>query len=97
MLGAVEAAARYVPARGHTVLGGAWFDVIPLSGARVALVAGDVAGHGLQAAVAMGRVRTAVRTLADLDLSDAGARRDVVPDGQCLMLSQLKWSGCARL
>ncbi|OXY90329.1 hypothetical protein BEK98_35060 [Streptomyces diastatochromogenes] len=68
VLGAVETASRYVPASGSTVLGGAWFDVIPLSGARVALVVGDVAGHGLHSAVTMGRLRTAVRTLADLDL-----------------------------
>ncbi|MFG2292815.1 SpoIIE family protein phosphatase [Streptomyces sp. NPDC048603] len=68
-LGAVDAVARYVPATGHTVLGGAWYDVIPLSGARVALVVGDVAGHGLHSAVTMGRLRTAVRTLADLDLA----------------------------
>ncbi|MEU9375324.1 SpoIIE family protein phosphatase [Streptomyces sp. NPDC048255] len=67
-LGAVEAVGRYVPASGHSVLGGAWFDVIPLSGARVALVVGDVVGHGLHSVVTMGRLRTAVRTLADLDL-----------------------------
>ncbi|MFJ9413339.1 SpoIIE family protein phosphatase [Streptomyces sp. NPDC101227] len=69
LLGAVEAASRYLPASGSTVLGGAWFDVIPLSGARVALVVGDVPGHGLHSAVTMGRLRTAVRTLSDLDLS----------------------------
>ncbi|MET8331316.1 SpoIIE family protein phosphatase [Streptomyces sp. NPDC005181] len=50
-------------------LGGDWFDVIPLSSARVALVVGDVVGHGVHAAAAMGRMRTAVRTLADLDLA----------------------------
>lgn len=65
----MEAASRYLPARGHTELGGTWFDVIPLSGARVALVMGGVAGQGLQAALAMGRLRIAVRTLADLDLA----------------------------
>ncbi|MFI9047419.1 SpoIIE family protein phosphatase [Streptomyces sp. NPDC053427] len=69
VLSAVETASRYLPASGSAVLGGAWFDVIPLSGARVALVVGDVAGQGLHAAVTMGRLRTAVRTLADLDLS----------------------------
>ena len=37
-------------------------------GARVALVVGDVAGHGLVASATMGRLRTAVRTLADIDL-----------------------------
>ncbi|MEV3967139.1 SpoIIE family protein phosphatase [Streptomyces sp. NPDC050698] len=65
---AVEVASRYLPAGGHAGVGGDWFDVIPLSGARVALVVGDVVGHGLHASAAMGRLRTAVRTLADIDL-----------------------------
>jgi serine phosphatase RsbU (regulator of sigma subunit)/anti-sigma regulatory factor (Ser/Thr protein kinase) len=65
---AVEAASRYLPADMDAGVGGDWFDVIPLSGARVALVVGDVVGHGINAAVTMGRLRTAVRTLADLDL-----------------------------
>ena len=65
---AVEAASRYLPAGGGASLGGDWFDVIPLSGARVGLVVGDVVGHGINAAAAMGRLRTAVRTLADVDL-----------------------------
>ncbi len=65
---AVEVAHRYLPARTRAGLGGDWFDVIPLSGARVALVAGDVVGHGLRASATMGRLRTAVRTLADVEL-----------------------------
>ncbi|QFQ98855.1 SpoIIE family protein phosphatase [Streptomyces phaeolivaceus] len=65
---AAEVAARYRPADELTGLGGDWYDVIPLSGARVALVVGEVAGHGIDGAAAMGRLRTAVRTLADLDL-----------------------------
>ncbi|MFJ5029584.1 SpoIIE family protein phosphatase [Streptomyces sp. NPDC088560] len=65
---AVEAAHRYLPARTRAGLGGDWFDVIPLSGARVALVVGDVVGHGLRASATMGRLRTAVHTLADVDL-----------------------------
>lgn len=65
---AVEVAFRYIPARSRAGLGGDWFDVIPLSGARVALVVGDVVGHGLRASATMGRLRTAVRTLADVDL-----------------------------
>ncbi|MFJ8588211.1 SpoIIE family protein phosphatase [Streptomyces sp. NPDC093595] len=69
-LTAVDLASRYLPAGvGAGVgVGGDWFDAIPLSGLRVALVVGDVAGHGLQAAATMGRLRTAVRTLAGLDL-----------------------------
>ncbi|MFD9001483.1 SpoIIE family protein phosphatase [Streptomyces sp. NPDC059582] len=65
---AVEAASRYLPADMEHGVGGDWFDVIPLSGARVALVVGDVVGHGINAAAGMGRLRTAVRTLADLEL-----------------------------
>ncbi|MFJ2606241.1 SpoIIE family protein phosphatase [Streptomyces sp. NPDC087425] len=65
---AVDAAWRYLPAA-RAGVGGDWFDVIPLSGMRVALVVGDVVGHGIQASATMGRLRTAVRTLADIDLA----------------------------
>jgi PAS domain S-box-containing protein len=65
---AVDVAGRYLPASAHAGVGGDWFDVIPLSGARVALVVGDVVGHGIHASATMGRLRTAVRTLADVDL-----------------------------
>ncbi len=66
---AVETASRYLPSGSRAGVGGDWFDVIPLSGARVALVVGDVIGHGIRAAATMGRLRTAVRTLADIDLT----------------------------
>ncbi|MFI5774566.1 SpoIIE family protein phosphatase [Streptomyces sp. NPDC051658] len=65
---AVEAAGNYVPAGGGADIGGDWFDVIPLPSFRVALVVGDVVGHGLHATATMGRLRTAVQTLADLEL-----------------------------
>ncbi|MCH5675592.1 SpoIIE family protein phosphatase [Streptomyces gilvus] len=65
---AVEVESRYIPAGSRSGIGGDWFDVIPLSGARVALIVGDVVGHGLHASATMGRLRTAVRTLADTDL-----------------------------
>ncbi|MEV5437455.1 SpoIIE family protein phosphatase [Streptomyces sp. NPDC052682] len=65
---ALEVASRYLPAGTGAEVGGDWFDVIPLSGTRVALVVGDVVGHGLHASASMGRLRTAVRTLADVDL-----------------------------
>ncbi|WP_084728870.1 SpoIIE family protein phosphatase [Streptacidiphilus neutrinimicus] len=65
---AVDAAFRYLPADPRLGVGGDWFDVIPLSGARVALVIGDVVGHGLQASATMGQLRSAVRTLSDADL-----------------------------
>ncbi|MFF9125147.1 SpoIIE family protein phosphatase [Streptomyces sp. NPDC014889] len=63
---ALEVAHRYLPAQAG--VGGDWFDVIPLPGARVALVVGDVVGHGLHAAATMGRLRTAVLNFSALDL-----------------------------
>ncbi|MFK0020442.1 SpoIIE family protein phosphatase [Streptomyces sp. NPDC090798] len=67
-LPACTAAARYLPAGQGMDVGGDWYDIIPLSGGRVALVVGDVMGHGLPEAATMGRLRTAVHTLADLEL-----------------------------
>ncbi|MET9883057.1 SpoIIE family protein phosphatase [Streptomyces sp. NPDC006430] len=63
---AVQAAYRYLPAKAG--VGGDWFDVIPLAGARVALVVGDVVGHGVHAAATMGRLRTAVHNFSTLDM-----------------------------
>ncbi|MFD4648020.1 SpoIIE family protein phosphatase [Streptomyces sp. NPDC058441] len=48
--------------------GGAWSDAIALPGARTALIVGDVAGQGIAAAITMGLLRTAIHTLAALDL-----------------------------
>ncbi|WP_385622891.1 SpoIIE family protein phosphatase [Streptomyces sp. P8-A8] len=62
---ALDVAYRYLPA--YEGVGGDWFDVIPLSGARVALVVGDVVGHGLHAAATMGRLRTSVHNFSSLD------------------------------
>ncbi|MFJ3308235.1 SpoIIE family protein phosphatase [Streptomyces sp. NPDC086549] len=65
---AVEVAHRYLPTDDLSGVGGDWFDVVPLSGARVGLVVGDVVGHGLHAAATMGRLRTTVRALAPMDI-----------------------------
>jgi PAS domain S-box-containing protein len=71
----LDIACRYLPGNANTgrpsEVGGDWFDVIELPGHRTALVVGDVMGRGLRAAVAMGELRTAVRTLAQLDLEPA--------------------------
>jgi serine phosphatase RsbU (regulator of sigma subunit)/anti-sigma regulatory factor (Ser/Thr protein kinase) len=67
----VEVAHRYLPGSQMIEVGGDWYESIALPGARVALVVGDVAGHGVQAAVTMGRLRTAIRTLAMLELPPA--------------------------
>ncbi|MGV9704353.1 SpoIIE family protein phosphatase [Streptomyces sp. NPDC003483] len=70
-LPAACAAARYLPAGRGQQVGGDWYDVLPLSADRVALVIGDVMGHGTPEAATMGQLRTAVRTLADLDIPPA--------------------------
>ncbi|MFJ7949298.1 SpoIIE family protein phosphatase [Streptomyces sp. NPDC096354] len=59
---------RYLPADSHHGVGGDWFDVIALPGARLALVVADVVGHGINAAATMGQLRTAVHTLAGMDM-----------------------------
>ncbi|MFF9570856.1 SpoIIE family protein phosphatase [Streptomyces sp. NPDC014685] len=64
---ALDVAHRYLPARAG--VGGDWYDVIPLSGARVALVVGDVVGHGVHAAATMGRLRTGIHNFSALDLA----------------------------
>ena len=64
---------RYLPGSRLIEVGGDWYESIALPGARVALVVGDVAGHGVKAAVTMGRLRTAIHTLADLELPPAEA------------------------
>ncbi|HSA53520.1 MAG TPA: SpoIIE family protein phosphatase [Yinghuangia sp.] len=65
---AATTSGTYVPARGEAGVGGDWYDVLPLSSLRAGFVVGDVVGHGLRAAVAMGRLRTAVQSIADRDL-----------------------------
>ncbi|MFC4913622.1 ATP-binding SpoIIE family protein phosphatase [Actinomadura gamaensis] len=69
----VEVHHRYLPGSRLVEVGGDWYESIALPGGRVALVVGDVAGHGVRAAVTMGRLRTAIHTLAGLDLPPAEA------------------------
>jgi sigma-B regulation protein RsbU (phosphoserine phosphatase) len=73
----VELAARYVP--GHdTGVGGDWYDVFGLPDGSLGVVVGDVSGHGLRAAVIMGRLRSALRAYAleCADPADALSRLD---------------------
>jgi hypothetical protein len=66
----MEIAGRCLPAAGH-VIGGDWYDIIPLGGDRTGLVVGDVMGHGPEAAAVMAQLRAAAHALADLDLEPA--------------------------
>jgi len=68
----LSVAARYLPAHEETKVGGDWYDVLELPGDSVGLVMGDVVGHGIRAASAMGQIRSAIRAYA-LDRQSPGA------------------------
>ncbi|MFC5220305.1 SpoIIE family protein phosphatase [Streptomyces coerulescens] len=63
-----ESAYRYFPAQDGTLAGGDWYDTVRLPGGRVGLTVGDVMGHGLAAAAAMGRYRSSARALLAVGL-----------------------------
>ena len=63
----LELAARYAAAEDRAV-GGDWYDVFTLPSGELWIVVGDVAGHGLNAAVVMGRIRSALRAYSLLEL-----------------------------
>jgi PAS domain S-box-containing protein len=71
-LGGTRLAARYVPSGAGVRIGGDWYDAIPLPDGRVVLAIGDVVGHGVRAAAAMGRLRSVLQFCA-LDGLDPGA------------------------
>jgi serine phosphatase RsbU (regulator of sigma subunit) len=66
----LEVAGRCLPAAGNLV-GGDWYDIIPLPGGRTGLIVGDVMGHGPEAAAVMAQLRAAAHALAQLDLPPA--------------------------
>jgi putative methionine-R-sulfoxide reductase with GAF domain len=72
----LEMAARYIP--GYGDVGGDWYDVFTLPSGELCAVMGDVAGAGLQAAVTMGRLRSALRaySLESRDPADVLSRLD---------------------
>lgn len=72
-----DIATRYLPGTLLGRIGGDWFDSVKLPGARTAFVVGDVMGHGLNSAAMMGQLRTAVQTMAALDLPPAQLLRNL--------------------
>lgn len=72
-----DIATRYLPGTLLGRIGGDWFDAVKLPGARTAFVVGDVMGHGLNSAAMMGQLRTAVQTMAALDLPPAQLLRNL--------------------
>jgi serine phosphatase RsbU (regulator of sigma subunit)/anti-sigma regulatory factor (Ser/Thr protein kinase) len=72
-----DVATRYLPGTRLGRVGGDWFDSIKLPGSRLALVVGDVMGHGLNSAAMMGQFRTAVQAMAGLDMPPAHLLRNL--------------------
>jgi serine phosphatase RsbU (regulator of sigma subunit)/anti-sigma regulatory factor (Ser/Thr protein kinase) len=73
----VEIRHRYLPGNQLIEVGGDWYESIALPGGRVALIVGDVAGHGVRAAVTMGRLRTALQTIVNLELPPAAGLQEI--------------------
>ncbi|MEU7116073.1 SpoIIE family protein phosphatase [Streptomyces sp. NPDC046182] len=101
----VQVAHRYLPGSHATEVGGDWYDVIDLPGGRVALVVGDVMGHGVPAAAAMGRLRITTKALARQNLEpdsllkelDACAQDAGIAYATCLYIRYDPTTGLARI
>ncbi|MCX5144072.1 SpoIIE family protein phosphatase [Streptomyces sp. NBC_00338] len=72
-----DIATRYLPGARLGRVGGDWFDSVKLPGSRTALVVGDVMGHGLNSAAMMGQLRTAVLTMATMEMPPARLLRNL--------------------
>ncbi|WP_405609569.1 SpoIIE family protein phosphatase [Streptomyces sp. NBC_01508] len=72
-----DIATRYLPGARLGRIGGDWFDSVKLPGSRTALVVGDVMGHGLNSAAMMGQLRTAVQTMATMEMPPAQLLRNL--------------------
>lgn len=72
-----DIATRYLPGARLGRIGGDWFDSVKLPGSRTALVVGDVMGHGLNSAAMMGQLRTAVLTMATMEMPPARLLRNL--------------------
>ncbi|TXS39213.1 ATP-binding SpoIIE family protein phosphatase [Streptomyces sp. OR43] len=72
-----DIATRYLPGARLGRVGGDWFDSVKLPGSRTALVVGDVMGHGLNSAAMMGQLRTAVLTMATMEMPPAQLLRNL--------------------
>ncbi|MGC0249001.1 SpoIIE family protein phosphatase [Pseudactinotalea sp. Z1748] len=70
-ISALDVWTYYAPSSEHAQVGGDWYDVMSLPEDVVVLVIGDVAGHDIEAAAAMGQLRSVVRAFA-ADLHDPG-------------------------
>ncbi|MFJ1647152.1 SpoIIE family protein phosphatase [Streptomyces sp. NPDC088258] len=87
-----DIATRYLPGALLGRIGGDWFDAVKLPGSRTALVVGDVMGHGLNSAAMMGQLRTAVQTMATMEMPPAQLLRNL--DDLAQRLGELYLATC---
>lgn len=73
----VEIAARYIPASVRTRSGGDWYDVYEV-GDSLAVVIGDVAGHGAEATAQMAQLRNILRGQSTARTLDPAAQIDLL-------------------
>lgn len=73
----LDVCARYLPASDELAVGGDWYDVLPDTGGRLALMVGDVVGHGIDAATVMGQLRSALAALIGMGVAP-GATLEVL-------------------
>jgi anti-anti-sigma factor len=96
----LRAAARYLPSAVGVAAGGDWYDLLPIDETRVALVVGDVVGHGAPAAAVMGQLRSALAAYlldghspaAALERLDRFARRVPGSAGSTCVCLVLNWT-----
>ncbi|KPI34019.1 putative PAS/PAC sensor protein [Actinobacteria bacterium OV450] len=90
----VDISHRYLPGSRGTEVGGDWYDAIALPGDRVALVVGDVMGHGVPAAAAMGRLRITAKTLARHNPEPVALLEEL---DLCAQEAGIEWATCLYL
>ena len=90
--GALKSAAKYLPAADDLAVGGDWYDILPASKDRVALIVGDAVGHGIDSVTAMGQLRSAMAVLASMEV-EPGAALEVL-DQFALSLPNARWATC---
>jgi serine phosphatase RsbU (regulator of sigma subunit) len=94
----VEVNAVYRPATTDLEVGGDWYDVLTVTDECMALIVGDVGGHGISAASAMGQLRSALRGLVLAGLQPAAALEaldrfaSAVPDAQLPLAWWRSWT-----
>jgi PAS domain S-box-containing protein len=88
----IDVCAKYLPASDELEVGGDWYDILPVSKDRVALIVGDAVGHGIDSVTAMGQLRSALAALTYLETDPAETLE--VLDMFAMGLPHARWATC---